>query len=54
VAVASKRVVQCAGEIRAVSTSVPSRSKTMLAPFSIALLSHAPCECASGGVCSGG
>jgi hypothetical protein len=53
VAAASKRVIQRC-ESDAVSTSVPSRSKTMVAPFSIGLLSHAPCERASGGVCSGG
>ena len=38
----------------AVSTSVPSRSKTMVAPFSIGVLSHAPCGHASGGVESAG
>jgi len=37
-----------------VSTRVPSRSKTMVAPFSIGVLSHAPCGHASGGVESAG
>jgi hypothetical protein len=53
-AAAGEYVVQRVAKIRRGVNKRTVRSKTMVAPFSIGVLSHAPCGHASGGVESAG